>query len=70
MSNTAIETLILKREALISELQTYQDRINAEIADINVALVAISGKTIPEIEKEYRYNDDSPEYIIGTEDGI
>lgn len=70
MSNLAIEVLIQKREQLMAELQEHQDRIGAEIKAINTAVVAISGKTIPEIETEYRYQDENSDYIKGTEDGI
>jgi len=67
-SSLVIEMLIKKREELMAELESVQIRIANEIREINASLVTLSGKPIPEIERKYRYDDENPDYIRGSQE--
>lgn len=72
MSNNqvVIDTLKAKREQLIAEknklIRQYQDQIE----EIEEALTLLSGGPVWDQPKEVLYDDESPTYISGTEDGI
>lgn len=64
MSNTiAIETLQQKRQQLLLEKESFLDRINGEISSIEAVIETLSGKKVWEIEKEFVYDDENPNYI-------
>ena len=67
--------LIQERDKLLNELQTIQSQYGTRIDELNDAIYKLGGrkKSMYEIEAEASatiYNDESSEYIIGTEDGI
>jgi hypothetical protein len=67
--------LIQERDKLLNELQTIEKQYGVKIDELNDAIYKLGGrkKAMYEIEAEAnatKYNDESPEYIIGTEDGI
>lgn len=67
--------LIQERDKLLSELQGIQSQYGIKIDELNDAIYKLGGrkKSMHEIEAEAAapvYNDESPEYIVGTEDGI
>ena len=40
------------------------------IKGIEQSIEELSGKKISDVENQYRYDDENPTYITGTEDGI
>ena len=70
MSNLAVEMLLDKRIKLIQDQYEMNQKYNAEIADLTAAinqLRGVNGKAAVNIEQ---YDDENPDYIKGTEDGI
>lgn len=72
MSNNqvVIDTLIKKRDQLIAERNKTAKEFNTQIEEIELALDQLSGGNTWDSPKEDIYDDESPTYIIGTEDGI
>jgi len=70
MSNLAIESLTTKRQQLVEERQKAIDRFDYEIAELDEAIEAISGRKVKEVISEVIYDDENINYIKGTEDGI
>jgi hypothetical protein len=60
---TVVAFLRDRREKLLADLASIQEKYGNEIKEINAALVTLTGKTIPEIEKEYLFDDEHPDYI-------
>lgn len=66
MSNLVIEILLKKRGELMAELEQAKSRLEKDIEEINSYLIKLTGKPLPEIESEYRYDDENPDYIKGS----
>lgn len=67
--------LIQERDKLLKELQDVQSQYGMKIDELNDAIYKLGGqkKAMYEIEAEattQRYDDESPDYIRSTEDGI
>jgi hypothetical protein len=62
-NNIAIEALNQKRKELLIEKEAFLSRINPEINSIETAMEKLSGKKMTELESEFLYDDESPEYI-------
>lgn len=72
MSNNqvVISTLMNKRHQLIMERNSIVNKYDTEIGEIEDALDKLSGKSVWRPEKSEAYDDENPDYIKGTEDGI
>lgn len=70
MSNIAIQELFNKMQQLEGERHKIVNDYNARIREIMNAIETLSGKKVYEIMNEYNYDDESPDYIRNTEDGI
>jgi hypothetical protein len=70
MSDLALQTLLKKREQLQSERMEYLKKSGEEVRGIDMAIKAITGKYPSDLAIESKYDDESPTYIKGTEDGI
>lgn len=72
MSNNqvVIDTLMNKRGQLIIERDGIVNNFNAQIEEIEDALDKLAGKAVWRPEKTEAYDDENPNYIKGTEDGI
>jgi hypothetical protein len=67
--------LIQERDKLLNELKGIQSQYGVKIDDLNDAIYKLGGqkKSMNEIESDaiaHKYDDESPAYIQGTEDGI
>lgn len=63
MSNVAIEELLKIKGVLEAERTKSYDGFTNQIKEIEIAIELLSGKKIEEIEKEFQYDDESPDYI-------
>ena len=63
MSQLAIELLLKQRQLLMIRKIAMLDEINKEISDIESGIERLSGKRVWETEKEFKYDDENPEYI-------
>lgn len=72
MSNNqvVIDTLMLKRDQLIAERNRITRDYNYQLEEIEDALDKLAGKSVWRSEKTEPYDDENPNYIQGTEDGI
>jgi hypothetical protein len=70
MSNLALELLIQERDKQMGLLREAQQRYGDKILELNKAITQLSGISLPETEALLMYDDESPTYITGTEDGI
>jgi hypothetical protein len=68
--STAVETLMEKRNTLLTERANMNHKYDAEIKELEKSIELLSGKKMSELEPEFRYDDENPDYIKGTEDGI
>jgi hypothetical protein len=64
----ALESLISKREQLLSEMKAMEDRFKAEISELDTAIELLSGKTVWQIQSESLYNDEHPDYIKSSQE--
>lgn len=67
--------LIQERDKLLKELQDIQSQYGAKIDELNEAIYKLGGqkRDMYEIEAEAKtqiYDDETPDSIKGTEDGI
>jgi hypothetical protein len=70
MSNSAVDALMIKRDELVAEqMQSYQ-AFEKSIKEVETAIETLAGKKVWEIKPAEHYNDETPNYIKGTEDGI
>ena len=65
-----IETLIAKRDQLISERNKMRSQFDSQIEEIEESLIILSGGQPWENKMSTPYDDESPDTIRGTEDGI
>lgn len=70
MSNLAIEELTKKRTELDAERSRHWQEFSDEIERLDIAIALLSGKSPKEVIAEFRYDDDTPNYIKNNEDGI
>jgi hypothetical protein len=72
MSNNhvVISTLINKREQLLATQQKVHAEYQEQIDELEDALDNLAGKTVWRKVNTVAYNDESPDYIRNTEDGI
>lgn len=72
MSNNqiVIDTLLKKRESLQIERNAMYLKYNEEIREITEAIEQLTGKPFGEHASPTLYDDENPDYIKGTEDGI
>lgn len=68
--STAVETLMEKRNSLITEMRNMTHKYETEIKELESSIELLSGRKMKDLEPEFRYDDDNPDYIKGTEDGI
>lgn len=61
--NIAVDILIEKRDKLLAELEDLNYKYGEEIKELNRAIVSLTGKSIPEVQAEIRYDDENPDYI-------
>lgn len=66
----AISELIKKRDDIVEKRKTMLNVFDKEINDYNKAISILTGKSVAEVEYDMDYDDQSPDYIKGTEDGI
>lgn len=69
-SQVVIDTLVAKRDQLISERDKMRDQFNSQIEEIEKSLVILAGGPVWENKMSTPYDDESPDAIRGTEDGI
>lgn len=67
---TAIDILMGERAKLIAERDLAFAMATKTISGIEGSIEQLSGKKVWEVESEVLYEDISPDYIKGTEDGI
>lgn len=65
-----IDTLITKRDQIIVERNKIVKELNKQIGEIEDALDRLAGKSVWRPENRESYDDENPNYIKGTEDGI
>lgn len=72
MSNNqvVIDTLMKKREQLIGQRDEIWQRLTKEINEIEDAIDILDGKRVWRNPPPEAYDDENPNYIKGTEDGI
>ena len=70
MSNEAVKTLLEKKKELENKRDTDFFMASQIIKGIEQSIEELSGKKISDVENQYRYDDENPTYITGTEDGI
>jgi len=70
MSNIAEQVLLKKRAELIAERDKFIAQYLKEIQAIDLAIRAITGKSPTEVSALELYDDQNPDYIRNTEDGI
>ena len=70
MSNMAVEMLLDKRIKLIQDQYEMNQKYNIEIADLTAAINQLRGTNGKVKANEDHYDDENPNYITGTEDGI
>lgn len=68
--NPAIEILLKSKRELTTQRDHEYSLATSAILKVDAAIEVLSGKKVWEIEKEILYDDESPNYIIGSEDGI
>jgi len=68
--NDAIEVLFRERERLVTERDTMLRKFSSLISGIETSIETLSGKTVWETEQGIVYDDQNPDYIKSTEDGI
>lgn len=69
-SQVVIETLTQKRETLIKERDQMYWKFNEQIREIEDALAELTGQAVGKAANIALYDDENPDYIRGTEDGI
>ena len=70
MSNQlAIEILLEKREKLQQARIEFMKKSGDEIRELDHSVAALNGGKFI-LSKETKYDDENPDYIKGTEDGI
>lgn len=70
MSNLALDIIIKKRDDLLTELGQLQEKYGHEIKDLNRSIKLLGGEAVSPTDVSLIYDDQSPTYITGTEDGI
>lgn len=65
-----VEELKTKRDKMITERNALYYHQTKNIEAIENAIEQLSGKKASEVIVEEKYDDTSPDYIKGTEDGI
>lgn len=72
MSNNqvVIDTLVHKREQLVSDKAAAINRFDAEIQELETAIERLSGKKVWEMTSETRYDDTHPDYIKGSQEEL
>jgi len=70
MSNLALDTLIKKRQQLEDERSSVLQKYSEQIVELDSAIIAINGGRMPDMLSKTGYDDESPTYITGAEDGI
>lgn len=72
MSNNqlVIDTLSKKLVSLREEQQAHWHRLQEQINEVSDAILVLSGQKTPLRKDIVSYDDESPDYIRNTEDGI
>ena len=70
MSNLAVELLIDQRVKLLQEQHEMNEKFREKIGHLNAAIKQLRGLSETEPIPETKYDDESPDYIKGTEDGV
>lgn len=70
MSNPAVETLLKKREQVVEERRKMNEKFDNEIEQLESAIVLIAEGKVWEVSITETYDDENPDQIRGTEDGI
>jgi len=70
MNNSAVEALNQKRDELVAEQMRVYQTFQKEITEIETAIETLAGKKVWEMPRSEWFDDESPNYIKGTEDGI
>lgn len=70
MNNIALETIIEKWKSLCAERDVMVAKFQAEIDQLENAIELLTGGNPNDAGFIERYDDESPDYIRGTEDGV
>ncbi len=68
--NLAIQSLLTKRDQLLSEKAKLIERLDSEIKEIETAIEELSGKKVWEIKEMVLYDDEHPDYIKSSQEEI
>lgn len=68
--NIAVQELVKKHDELVAEKRKIDEEFTAKILDIYSAIEILTGKKASEHISEILYDDQNPDYIRNTEDGI
>lgn len=63
MNNQAIELLLKQRELVAAQRVKALEEFSVTLYDIETAIERLSGKKVWEVETEYKYDDQNPNYI-------
>lgn len=67
--STAIELLRQKWQDTLNEKNTMIEKYDAKLAELDQAIEVLCGNKIND-KSQTSYDDENPDYIKGTEDGI
>lgn len=68
--NLAVQELVKKLHLLMDEQTKLNEKFNKEISEIETAIETLSGKTVWEVNSEYHYDDENPDYIKASQEEI
>lgn len=68
--SVSIGTLIEKRESLVSERDAMLVDFNNQIAEMESCIELLSGKPYTEYMADFRFDDESPNYIKSSQEEI
>ena len=66
----SIGTLVEKRESLVSERDAMLVDFNNQIAEMESCIELLSGKPYTEYMADFRFDDESPNYIKSSQEEI
>lgn len=70
MSNLAVDALVEKWKEVVAEREKMYNDYSAQIDELETAIKLITGENPKDMPLRERYDDEHPNYIRNTEDGI
>jgi hypothetical protein len=65
-NKSAIEVLLNKRQELATKRDVEYQRATTEICSLESAIETLSGKKVWQVEQDFVYDDENPDYIKGS----